>query len=123
MRRSKLVATQLKVMIENALYEQGYSADKQDVLDAVLDTITPAMVHDAVRAELLYLVSLDTDYSSEEVTVRALEKKNHHPEEALEETAEWQRGHLPPEDWWHPDLVTEWNAVQDVNGAGLYDPL
>lgn len=59
MRRYKLVATQLKVMIENELYEQGYSADKQDVLDAVLDAITPAMVHDAVRAELLYLVSIE----------------------------------------------------------------
>tara|TARA_R100000963_G_scaffold34589_1_gene28640 strand:- start:380 stop:529 length:150 start_codon:yes stop_codon:yes gene_type:complete len=46
-------------MIENELYEQGYSADKQDVLDAVLDAITPAMVHDAVRAELLYLVSIE----------------------------------------------------------------
>lgn len=59
MRRYKLVATQLKVMIENALYEQGYSADKQDALDAVLDAITPAMVHDAVRAEPLYLVSIE----------------------------------------------------------------
>tara|TARA_R110000824_G_scaffold26803_2_gene91720 strand:+ start:78 stop:224 length:147 start_codon:yes stop_codon:yes gene_type:complete len=46
-------------MIENALYEQGYSADKQDALDAVLDAITPAMVHDAVRAEPLYLVSIE----------------------------------------------------------------
>ena len=30
-----------------------------------------------------------------------------YPEEALEETAEWQRAHLPPEEWWHPDLVKE----------------
>tara|TARA_B100000949_G_C14242961_1_gene434479 strand:+ start:767 stop:1369 length:603 start_codon:yes stop_codon:yes gene_type:complete len=28
-----------------------------------------------------------------------------YPEEALEETAEWQRAHLPPEERWHPDLV------------------
>jgi len=28
-------------------------------------------------------------------------------QEALEETAEWQRAHLPPEEWWHPDLVAE----------------
>ncbi len=28
-----------------------------------------------------------------------------YPDEYLEETAEWQRAHLPPEEWWHPDLV------------------
>jgi nicotinate-nucleotide pyrophosphorylase len=59
--RAKQVSKRLKVEVENELYEQGYNADKQDALDVVLDTITPHMVYHAVRAELLYLVSFDTD--------------------------------------------------------------
>lgn len=40
--------------------------------------------------------------------------KDMYPDEALEETAAWQRAHLPRKEWWHPDLTA---LVGDCCGA------
>jgi len=73
----------------------GYWAHVHDVNDAEL----------MKRAEKLEWIRETFIRQKEEQIVRAAEKANHHPEEALEETVEWQRAHLSPEERWHPDLV------------------
>ena len=61
-------------------------------------------VHDVNDATLMRRAE-DLIRDKEEEVVRHL-KQYHHWEEALEDTAEWQKAHLSPEERWHPDLVT-----------------
>ena len=61
--------------------------------------------HDVNDAEIAkraaLLITPSSEKPSEEEVVRAIEATSMYPEEALEETAEWQRAHLPPEQRWH----------------------
>lgn len=73
------------------------------------DEPIPDSVQDVNGAGLIDTEGCDITPSSEgfseEEAARAGMEASMYPDEYLEETAEWQRAHLPPEERWHPDLV------------------